>query len=100
MIPRPHWNVTKVKTAAYSAVAGELVKVDTSAGAVTVTLPDALAAHGLEVMVFDYGGAAATHNITVSPRGSETITPAGGGTISTNSSAKTYISDGANWLAK
>jgi len=98
MIPRPLWNVTPVKTADYHAVVGELVKVDPSGGVITVTLPDAIAAHGESVCVFDYGAASATHNITVSTVHSQTITPSSAGTLSTNSIAKTYTSDGANWI--
>lgn len=99
---RQAWNVTPVKTAAYTARPGELVQVDTTAGVVTITLPNATgpAMKGREIQIFDQGGAAATHNITIAASNSQTFNPTSGNTISTNSQAKTYVSDGANWIVK
>ena len=55
------------KTAAYTAVAGDKLIVDTST-AVTVTLP-ATAALGDEIRIIDGTGSASTYNITVARNG-------------------------------
>lgn len=59
------------KTVSFTAVAGKKYKVDTSGGAVTVTLP---AGTNLDnIVIQDVGHVAGTNNITINPNGAETI---------------------------
>ena len=57
------WDTT-VKTAAFTATAGEGYFVDTTSAAITVTLPSSPSA-GDEVSIVDYAGTADTNNITI-----------------------------------
>ena len=57
-----------IKTAAYTAVAGDGVMVDTSSSAITITLP-ASGTLGDFVRIMDATGDAATNNITVGRAG-------------------------------
>ena len=54
------------KTSAYTAVAGDKLLVDTSAAAITITLP-AAPAQGDEVTIVDSEGTFDTNNLTVEP---------------------------------
>lgn len=90
-------SVTAVKTLAYTAVIGDFVQVDSTAGIQTTTLPTAVGVKGQRVTVKDQGGAAATHTITVATTSSQTIDGASTLTITTNHAAKQFVSDGANW---
>jgi len=56
--------VSDLKTANFTAVAGEGYFVDTTSAAITVTLPSSPTA-GDEVSLVDYGANAATNNITI-----------------------------------
>ena len=60
-----------VKTTTYTASAQEGIFADTSSGAWTLTLPAGTA--GATVIVVDYAGTFGTHNLTISPNGSEKI---------------------------
>lgn len=83
------------KTAPYTV--GERdrhVLVDTTAGAVAVTMPPATIQNQI-VTVKDAGGAAATNAITVTRAGSDTIDGATTNVIGTNYASRTYWSDGA-----
>jgi hypothetical protein len=72
---------TSVKTSAYTAVAGDRVPVDTTSGAVTITLPNA-PANGSRVAVkhIVQGG---TNAVTVACAGSDVFNRTGGGTTAT-----------------
>lgn len=59
---------TPIKTAAYTAVANDLVRTDTSAGAVTVTLPSA-PADGTIIGILDTANSWATNNLTIGRNG-------------------------------
>jgi len=81
---------------ATSASVNETYLVDTSGGAVTVTLP-APAADAF-VRVKDSGGSANTNNITVSPNAAETIDGGSSHVIQSNYGAAVLVSDGTNWF--
>jgi hypothetical protein len=93
--------VTPVKTSAYGPAAGELVQVDTTGGAVTVTLPTAVGIAGKRIRVQDQSGAAPTNAITVATTSAQTVN--GSATIAkltTAFASATYVSDGANWITE
>lgn len=76
----------------------EVVGVDTSGAAVTVTLATALLASGREIVLKDVGGAAATNAITVDTEGTATIDGATSVSIASNYGAVKLVSDGSNWF--
>lgn len=77
-----------------------LISVDTSGGAVTVTLPAATAVAGRTFVIRDTGGAAAASNITIGGGGTNLV---GGGAaaatkvISAAYAGATVYSNGATW---
>ena len=89
------------KTASFTAVAGEGYFVNTTSGAITVTLP-ASPSLGDEVSVIDASGTADTNNITVG-RNSENIQGSAADlTIATERAAFTlvYFNATQGWLLK
>lgn len=95
-LERP-FDVTAVKTAAYSAQFGELVRCDPTAGAFTVTLPSAVDQPGRYLAIKN--ASASTNTITVDGAGSETIDGSATADITTGYWGFILISDGANWLS-
>ncbi len=92
------WTVTALKTADYTAAAGEFVLVSTAA-AHTITLPTAVGVPGKKIGVKDAAGAgAATNNITIATTASQTIDATTPAAITTNRGVRVYVSDGANWF--
>lgn len=63
---------TDIKTSAYTAVANDLVRCDTTAGAFSITFP-ASPADGVMIGVVDIAGTFATSNLTVLPNTGKTI---------------------------
>ena len=92
------WNTT-VKTGDFTAVAGEGYFVNTTSGAVNVTLPAGTA--GAVVAIKDYAGTFDTNNVTLTRNGSDKI---GGlainATLSTEGTAVTlvFIDATQGWL--
>ena len=80
--------------------AGRIYPVDTSGGAVTVTLGSAMVAEGAHVIINDEGGAAATNAVTIDTEGSETVDGATSQSIGSDYGTLTLYSDGANWFSK
>ena len=76
------------------------ISVDTSGGAITVTLPAATALAGRTFVIRDTGGAAAASNITIGGGGTNLV---GGGAaaatkvISAAYAGATVYSNGATW---
>lgn len=87
-----------VKTAAYTALTGDAIQANTSAGAFAITLPVSPAANDL-VRIADYAGTFATSNLTVGRNGSNIMGLAEDMTISTNniSIALQYIDATQGW---
>jgi hypothetical protein len=92
------WNTT-VKTGDFTAVAGEGYFVNTTSGAVNVTLPAGTA--GAVIAIKDYAGTFDTNNVTLTRNGSDKI---GGqainATLSTEGTAITlvFIDSTQGWL--
>ena len=86
-----------VKTANYTVTANDyLILVNTTGGALTMTLPAAAAvpppSNGFVCTVVDASGTAASNNITVAAgAGSTLVGPTGTGTISVNRTCQRYI---------
>jgi len=91
---------TSIKTTNFTAVSGEGYFVDTSSGAITVTLPASPSA-GSIVAVVDYAGTAGTNKITLGRNGSNLEGSAANGEISANREAKTLVYADATqgWVA-
>jgi hypothetical protein len=94
-----NWDTT-AKTTGFTAVSGVGYFVDTTAGAITVTLPISPSA-GAIVAITDYAGTAATNNITVGRNGSNIEGLAANVTISVNRDSITlvYVDSTQGWLA-
>jgi len=84
-----NWDTT-AKTASFTAVSGEGYFVNTTSGAITVTLP-ATPSAGDIVSVADYAGTAGTNNITVARNGSNINGEASDLTISNTNSGITLV---------
>lgn len=82
----------------YTTAGEETIFVDSSGGAVTITLATADLASGREITIVDSAGSAGTNNITVAAEGGESINGPTGTTISTNYGRRAYTSDGSVWL--
>ena len=91
------WDTTK-KTGDFTGVSGVGYFIDTTSGAVTVTLPSSPSA-GNVVGVSDYNGTAGTNNITIARNGSNINGDASNFTVSKNFSAiqLIYIDATVGW---
>ena len=91
-----------IKTAAYTAVAGDGVMVDTDSSAITITLPISSGppALGDFVRIMDATGNAATNNITVARNGNNIQGAAADLTIATNRAAigLVYVNATEGWV--
>jgi hypothetical protein len=83
------WDTT-AKTAGFTAVSGTGYFVNTTSGAITVTLP-ATPSAGDIVSIADYAGTAATNNITIARNGSNIEGGTADATLDTNREARTYV---------
>jgi len=83
------WDTT-AKTASFTAVSGNGYFVNTTSGAITVTLPASPSAGDI-VAVSDYAGTAATNNITIARNGSNIEGLAENAVINSTREARTYI---------
>jgi hypothetical protein len=94
-------NWTTVQTSSVSpAVAGTGYPMNTTSGALTVTLPAAPTA-GQLISIVDYAGTAATNNITINPNGLKINGSTVSATISTAREAinLVYVDSTQGWLA-
>src|SRR5210317_1852928 len=83
------WDTT-AKTASFTAVSGNGYFVNTTSGAVTMTLPASPSAGDI-VAVVDYAGTTGTNNITIARNGSNINGAASDLTIAQNNSAVTLV---------
>ena len=84
------WQTGSIKTATFTAAAGEGYFCNTSGGAFTVNLPAGSA--GAVVAVSDYTRTFQTNNLTVSPNGSEKIGgQANDAVLSTEGQSATFV---------
>ena len=83
------WDTT-AKTASFTAVSGNGYFVNTTSGAITVTLPASPSAGNI-VAISDYAGTADTNNITIGRNGSNINGTAADETISKENSATTLV---------
>ena len=88
-----------VQTGNFTAVAGNAYPVNTTSGAVTVTLPASPTA-GQAVQLTDYAGTWATNNVTVSPNGNKinSSTSSYVAALRRESLAFVYIDSTQGWL--
>jgi hypothetical protein len=85
----------------YTTSGEDTIQVDTSSGAVTVTLASADVTSGREIKVVDTGLNAGTNNITINTEGSETINPGANSSISIaiDGGYESFWTDGSNWFS-
>lgn len=88
------------KTAAYSTNSEDyIVGVDTTGGAVTITLSVSDNTDGRVIIVNDIANNAGTASITIATEGSEKIDGADTIVLSTDDLSYTMYSDGSNWYS-
>ena len=93
-----NWQTSSIKTATFTAANGEGYFANTSGGAFTMNLPAGTA--GNIVSVVDYTNSFQTHNLTISPNGSQKIGGnAANATLSTEGQSVTfvYVDDTEGW---
>ena len=91
-----HTSVTAVSAAYTAKLSDSVILVDTSGGAITITLPIVLGTKQKTYTIKKSTNSA--NNITVATPGSETIDGSATSTVSgTSYESKKYISDGSNW---
>ena len=92
------WQTGSIKTSTFTAANGEGYFADTSSGAITMNLPAGTA--GNIVSVADYTNTFQTHNLTISPNGSQKIGGVAASTVlSTEGQSVTlvYVDDTEGW---
>jgi hypothetical protein len=92
------WQTGSIKTTTFTAANGEGYFADTSSGAITMNLPAGTA--GNIVSVADYTNTFQTHNLTISPNGSQKIGGVAASTVlSTEGQSVTlvYVDDTEGW---
>lgn len=77
---------------------GYTYPVDSSGGAVTVTLASSMLADGAFLYINDEGGSAGLNAITIATEGTETIDGSSSVSIGSNYGALGVYSDGTNWF--
>lgn len=84
----------------YTTSGESVINVDTSGGAVTVTLASADAVTGNVVEIYDVGESAGTNAITIATEGTETINPGGNSSIkiTLNGGFVKLRCQGGNWF--
>lgn len=80
----------------YAAVIRETVKVNPTAGPITVNLPTAVGAAGLQIQVINF--TPAVNPVTVTPFGGQTINGQPNFVLNTPEERLTIESDGTNWI--
>ena len=90
-----------VKTANFTAVAGEGYFINTTSSAITATLPSS-ASIGNEVSFIDYAGTADTNNITIGRNGHKIQGSAADMTVTTERAGFTlvYVDATQGWLLR
>lgn len=98
----PTWTVTSLKTTNYTAAVGEVVRVNATGSAITITLPVASGNSGKVVHVKSAtgtAGAALENNITITGSAGDTIDGSSSFTIDINRENITFVSDGTSeWV--
>lgn len=79
-------------------LSADIIPVDSTGGALTVTLQAAKAMQFRVIHIKDVGGAAAANNITIDGAGSETIDGAASYVISVNYDSAQLWSNGEKWF--
>lgn len=95
----PPWTVTAVKTGAYNAQPGDLVRCDPTGGGFTVTLP-AIGTSNKGFPITVKNQSASTNTITIARTGGDTIDGAAASTtITTARGVLRFVSDGTgDWM--
>ena len=94
------WQTGSIKTSDFTAANGEGYFVNTTSGAVIVTLPGSPSAGNI-VAIADYAGTAASNNITINRNSSPFESGTSNGILTTNRQTATfvYVDGTQGWLA-
>jgi hypothetical protein len=84
------WQTGSIKTADFTAANGEGYFVNTTSGAVTVSLPSSPSAGNI-IAIADYAGTSATNNITINRNSSPFQGGTQNGVLSTNRQTATFV---------
>ena len=84
------WQTGSIKTADFTAANGEGYFINTTSGAITVTLPSSPSAGNI-VAVADYAGTSATNNITINRNSSPFQGDTQNGVLSTNRQTANFV---------
>jgi len=89
-----------VKTTSFTAVAGEGYFVNTTSGAITITLPGSPSV-GDTIEIRDYSNSFGTNNVTLNPNGKKINGSTGNGTLDTNDIMVVIVYSGEDkgWLS-
>ena len=95
-----NWTWAPVQTSSFNAVAGTAYPVNTTSGAVTVTLPASPSAGNI-VQITDYAGTFATYSCTINPNGGKIAGSTSSATfaVARESVALVYIDSTQGWVA-
>lgn len=84
---------TAVKTSAYSAVSGDLVRADTSGGTFAVTLPATVVGSVIAIKKTD----SSANVVTITPNGGDTIDGVASGTLKLQYETRTFVGILGGW---
>jgi hypothetical protein len=84
------------KSSAYSASTGDQILVDTSSGAVTITLPSSPTTGG-QIAFLDSKGTWGTYPLTVNPNGGTIMGDSTNLVVGTNNAGFTLVYNGSDW---
>jgi hypothetical protein len=92
------FDISAIKTADYTAVAGALVRCDPTALGFAITLP-AISGGNVGKHIVVENVSTSTNTITITPAGSDTIEGAASVTITTGHGSRNLVSDGvSDWI--
>lgn len=92
----PSWVVPATKTGNFTAVLGEFIRVDTSSGNVTASLPTAVGNAGRSVQIVKV--TSDSNKVIIDPFGSQTINGSTTQDLLVQWGTVRLVSDGANWI--
>ena len=93
-------SLASVQTANFTAASGYIYPVNTTSGAITITLPSSPTA-GNQISIADYAGTFSTNNCTINPNGNKISGLTANAILATNreSASIVYVDSTQGWIA-